>query len=242
MAAAAGTVSALRGSRSAPDTRSSSWVTPPSGWSCSGSFGWTWELPPYLYLASVGLALAVIDLDTKRLPNALTLPSYVVLGLLFLVPAAADGDWSAYLRAWLAAAPFSASTSCLAVIYPSGMGFGDVKLAGVLGLALGWLGWGELVVGGFLGFLLGASDRRRPDARRQGGPQEQDPVRPVHAARCFAGHPVGRPALGYLPRHPHLGHPHPGLAHPIGPEPEADLHEEMLVSAQGRPPMRRSSR
>jgi leader peptidase (prepilin peptidase)/N-methyltransferase len=36
------------------------------------------------------------------------------------------------------------------------MGFGDVKLAGVLGLALGWLGWGELVVGGFLGFFLGA--------------------------------------------------------------------------------------
>ncbi len=120
------------------------------------NFGWTWELPPYLYLASVGLALAAIDLDTKRLPNTLTLPSYVVLGLLFLLPTTADGDWSAYLRAWLAAATLFGFYFLLAVIYPSGMGFGDVKLAGVLGLALGWLGWGELVVGGFLGFLLGA--------------------------------------------------------------------------------------
>lgn len=119
-------------------------------------FGWSWELPAYLYFVSVGLALAVIDIDTKRLPNALTLPSYVVIGALLLIPAVADGDWSAYLRAWLAALALFAFYFLLAVIYPAGMGFGDVKLAGVLGLVLGWLGWGELVVGGFLGFFLGA--------------------------------------------------------------------------------------
>ncbi len=43
----------------------------------------------------------------------------------------------------------------LMFVYPKGMGFGDVKLAGVLGMSLGWLGWGQLVVGAFLGFLLG---------------------------------------------------------------------------------------
>jgi len=40
-------------------------------------------------------------------------------------------------------------------IYPRGLGFGDVRLAGVLGLGLGWLGWGPLLVGVYAGFLLG---------------------------------------------------------------------------------------
>jgi leader peptidase (prepilin peptidase) / N-methyltransferase len=43
----------------------------------------------------------------------------------------------------------------MAVAYPSGMGFGDVKLAGVLGLHLGWIGWGALTVGAFAAFVLG---------------------------------------------------------------------------------------
>jgi leader peptidase (prepilin peptidase)/N-methyltransferase len=119
-------------------------------------FGWSAELPAYLYFASVGLALAVIDLDTKRLPNILTLPSYGVLGVLLLLPAGIEGDWSAYLRAWLAAAALFGFYFVLAVVYPAGMGLGDVKLAGVLGLVLGWLGWGQLAIGGFLGFFLGA--------------------------------------------------------------------------------------
>ena len=40
-------------------------------------------------------------------------------------------------------------------VYPRGMGYGDVRLSGVLGIALGHLGWGELVVGVYGGFLLG---------------------------------------------------------------------------------------
>ena len=118
--------------------------------------GASWELPAFLYLAAIGVALSVIDLDTRRLPDAIVLPSYAVAGVLLLLPAALDGDWPAYLRAALGMAALYAFYLALVLVYPAGMGFGDVKLAGVLGIYLGWLGWGELVVGAFLGFLLGA--------------------------------------------------------------------------------------
>jgi leader peptidase (prepilin peptidase)/N-methyltransferase len=114
------------------------------------------ELPAYLYLTAVGVALAVIDLDHRRLPNALTLPSYLVVGALLTVASAVTGDWWALVRAGVAMAAWYCVLFALAVAVPRGMGFGDVKLAGMLGLALGWLGWGEAVVGFFLGFGYGA--------------------------------------------------------------------------------------
>ena len=120
-------------------------------------FGLAWDLPAYLYLAAVGVALAAIDLDTKRLPNVIVLPSYPVAAALFLLPALVEGQWGNYARAVAGAAALFGVYFLLALIHPAGMGFGDVKLAGVLGAYLAWLGWAGLVVGGFLGFALGAA-------------------------------------------------------------------------------------
>ena len=118
-------------------------------------FGLDPALPAYLYLTAVGLALALIDLDVRRLPDVLTLPSYPVALLLLGLAALLGSESGDLLRAALGGIAMFALYFALCFAYPAGMGFGDVKLSGVLGLYLGWLGWGVLAVGLFLGFLLG---------------------------------------------------------------------------------------
>jgi leader peptidase (prepilin peptidase)/N-methyltransferase len=118
-------------------------------------FGAHAVLVAYLYLAAVGLALAMIDIDTKRLPDALTLPSYVVTAVLLGIAAVVDHEGDAALRALVGAVALGALYFVLVLVYPAGMGLGDLKLAPVLGAYLGWVGYDALAVGGFLGFLYG---------------------------------------------------------------------------------------
>jgi len=122
----------------------------------AGRLGPVPELPAYLYLGAVGVALAIIDLQCRRLPDSLTLPSYAVGIALLGLAALAARDADAALRALGGMAGLFAFYFLLALVNPAGMGYGDVKLSGVLGLYLGWLGWGEVLLGTFLAFLLSA--------------------------------------------------------------------------------------
>jgi leader peptidase (prepilin peptidase) / N-methyltransferase len=120
-----------------------------------GRVGFENELMFLLYLAPVGVALAVIDWRTRLLPTKLIAPSYLVVILLVLFAAWADGDWDSLITAgwgWLVA---GGTFFVLWFIYPRGMGYGDVRLSGVLGIALGYLGWAELLTGVYAGFLVG---------------------------------------------------------------------------------------
>ncbi len=113
------------------------------------------ELVAFLYLGAVGVALFLIDLDTRRLPNAIVVPSFVVGAVLLSASAILTGRLDSLIAAAIGAVALFAFYLILALAYPGGMGFGDVKLAAVLGLYLAWLGWGALVVGAFAAFLLG---------------------------------------------------------------------------------------
>lgn len=118
-------------------------------------FGASVTLPAYLYLGAVCVALALIDLDTRRLPDALTLPSYPVGIVLLAAASAASGEWGPLARGLLGCVGMYAFYFVLRLAYPKGMGFGDVKLAGVLGLYTGFLGWGAWAVALFGGFFIG---------------------------------------------------------------------------------------
>lgn len=120
-------------------------------------FGLSPELPAYGYLAVAGAALAVIDARERRLPDRLTLPSYpAALALLGLAALLQPGGGRHLLGALAGLGIALALFLVQAIIYPAGLGWGDVKLAGILGLYLGWLGLAEVAAGLFLGYLLAA--------------------------------------------------------------------------------------
>ncbi len=121
----------------------------------AASVGGGVELAAFLVLGALGVAMAYIDLQVHRLPNLLTLAALVAGALLLAAAALLDDTWGDYGRAWLGAAALGGLYLLLALLQPQAMGLGDVKLAGVLGLYLGWLGWGALFLGAFLGFLVG---------------------------------------------------------------------------------------
>ena len=117
------------------------------------------DLPVWVYLAVVGVALAYVDWRTRLLPFRLVAPSYGVVGVLLCVAAAVDwghGGREALLRAGISWLVVFAIYFLLWFIYPAGLGYGDVRLSGVLGMALGWLGVPAVVVGMYGGLLLGA--------------------------------------------------------------------------------------
>lgn len=112
-------------------------------------------LVAFLWLAGISVSLALIDIDTHKLPNAIVLPSYLVGGILLATTGILTGDFDALIRSAVGMAAMWVAYFLLAMLYPGGMGFGDVKLAGVLGLYLGFVGWGALLVGAFAAFFLG---------------------------------------------------------------------------------------
>jgi leader peptidase (prepilin peptidase)/N-methyltransferase len=120
-------------------------------------FGLVWELPAFLALAGVAVLLALIDLRHHLLPDRVVLPAVAAGAVLLALAGVVEGDAAAIVRAGIAAVVLFAVFLVLALIAPSGLGMGDVKLAALLGLYLGWLGWNVVVLGAAAGFVVQAA-------------------------------------------------------------------------------------
>jgi leader peptidase (prepilin peptidase)/N-methyltransferase len=167
--------------------------------SLSAGLGETAVAIAFLYLAAISIALASIDLETRRLPNRIVLPAYLVGGALLGAGAALTGDVKSLEWAAVGAVGSFSFYLILAVIKPGGMGMGDVKLSGVLGLFLGYLGVGPLAVGLFAAFLLGGLAGILLLLTRAGGRRTAIPFGPWMLAGAWTGILAGDElATGYL--------------------------------------------
>ncbi|HEY9324286.1 MAG TPA: A24 family peptidase [Agromyces sp.] len=118
-------------------------------------FGLSWTLPALLAFAACATVLSIVDLAEKRLPNAVVFPALGAVAVL-LVPATwATGSWMSLVWALVGAAAMFAVYLLLALISPASMGMGDVKLALVIGLLLGWFGLSAWLVGLLAAFVVG---------------------------------------------------------------------------------------
>ena len=118
------------------------------------ALGRSWSLAVWVPLVPLLLALGYIDWRTRLLPTKLMQPAYAVALLGIGVAWLGTHQTGDLLRAgvgWLIAGFVFV---VMWFINPRGMGYGDVRLSGVLGLALGHLGWGELFVGLYSSFLV----------------------------------------------------------------------------------------
>jgi leader peptidase (prepilin peptidase)/N-methyltransferase len=149
-----------------------------------------------LPLLPVGVALAAIDWRTRLLPTKLIAPSYAVTVVTVLLAfLLGDRELHDLERTGLGWLVYGGMFFVLWFIYPRGLGYGDVRLSGVLGLALAWVGWSELLVGIGAGLILGgvgggllALVTRRRDY----------PLGPFMLVGALVGIAVGQPVITAL--------------------------------------------
>ncbi len=119
------------------------------------------------YTAAVLTALSAIDIERRVLPNRIVVPSAVLV--LAAQIAFFPDRWLEWVLASLGAALFFLVAH---LVYPAGLGMGDVKLALLLGAALG----SSVVEALFIGSLAAAAwgvvllARQGSDARKQAIP------------------------------------------------------------------------
>jgi leader peptidase (prepilin peptidase)/N-methyltransferase len=145
-------------------------------------FGASWELPAYLLLFAALLAISVIDLEHYIVPNRIVYPTLFVSIPLLVGAALLEHEPRRIRDAAIGSVAAWLALLIVHLIQPRGMGFGDVRLAAVLGLYLGWLDLQLVLLGMLIGFLLGAVVGLLLVATRIRGRRDALPFAPFLAA------------------------------------------------------------
>ena len=107
----------------------------------TAAVGWNWLLPAHLVFIAVTTVLVVTDLDAKLLPNRVLYPGTIVITVLLAAGAVAEDSLTSFWNGLIAGAVYFGILFLIGVLNPRGMGFGDVKMAFVIGLVLGFWDW-----------------------------------------------------------------------------------------------------
>ena len=113
-----------------------------------------WALPAYCVLAAAVVGISAIDVEHMRIPSTLVYSTAVLGAPLLVLASAGTHRWSALLGALIGGAVAFAAFFTLFFAVPKGIGFGDVRLAGLCGGFLGWMGYREVIVGFLISFIV----------------------------------------------------------------------------------------
>lgn len=133
--------------------RRSAVVSAVCGGLLGASTGPDWPLLWLVPLTPVAVALSVIDWHTRLLPRRIVVPATLAATVVVTAVGLATGERDALVRALLGMVVARSFFWVLWFVRSAGMGFGDVRLAAPVGLVLGWVGWGALAVGIWIGFI-----------------------------------------------------------------------------------------
>jgi leader peptidase (prepilin peptidase)/N-methyltransferase len=145
------------------------------------------ELLAYSALAAVCVPLATIDVLEQRLPAKLLMPAYPIVAALLALAALMGHNGATMLRSIAAMTVLLAFYLTIAFAAPGALGAADIRLAGLLGLALGWPGWTTVIVGTLFGLLYGSLTSATMIALRCATHHTLIPFGPALIAGAFTG-------------------------------------------------------
>lgn len=152
-------------------------------------------LAPFAVFGLSLVALSAVDLERLIIPNRIVYPTAAVVAPLLVVASAVDSRFGSLWRAALAAAVAFVAFLVVHLAVPHGMGFGDVRLAALIGGVTGWLGLGHAFVAFFAAFVLGAVVGLVVMAIRRTGRKTRIPFGPFMAAGAVVSVAWGNPLV-----------------------------------------------